>query len=199
MDRRQALKQIGALTGSLAAGVALSAVGAGCRVHPGSDYQPRAFSDAAFQRLNRLVDIIIPATDTPGASAVGVPGFIDELLADVESSENAGRFLDAFDELPEGHPDDLPAIERLDKRAYSEDGTGAASGDETTDGTDDETVDETTDGSDDETADHIWTWRRLKEWTLVGYYTSEEGACHELHIMPYGPFRGDTPVTKTWA
>ncbi len=47
-----------------------------------------------------------------------------------------------------------------------------------------------------------WFFRRMKELTLVGYYTSEIGAMQELHVSPFGTYRGDIPYTavgRAWA
>ena len=44
--------------------------------------------------------------------------------------------------------------------------------------------------------------RRLKEYTLAGYYTSEVGATQELQVNPMGMHRGDIPyeeVGRSWA
>ena len=59
-------------------------------------------------------------------------------------------------------------------------------------------------GSDTATpaGDETWFFRRMKELTLVGYYTSEMGATRELHISPFGPYHGDIPywsVGRSWA
>jgi hypothetical protein len=40
-------------------------------------YQPKIFSAAELRLLGQLTDIIIPTTDTPGASQAGVPLLID--------------------------------------------------------------------------------------------------------------------------
>jgi hypothetical protein len=42
--------------------------------------KPGYFSDAEFEIVSRLADLIIPATDTPGALAAGVPGYIDSVV-----------------------------------------------------------------------------------------------------------------------
>src|SRR5207249_10014357 len=47
-----------------------------------------------------------------------------------------------------------------------------------------------------------WFFRRMKEVTLVGYYTSQIGATQELHPSPFGAYRGDIPyssVGKAWS
>jgi gluconate 2-dehydrogenase gamma chain len=47
-----------------------------------------------------------------------------------------------------------------------------------------------------------WFFRRMKELTLLGYYTSETGAMKELKVNPMGIYRADIPyrsVGHSWA
>lgn len=47
-----------------------------------------------------------------------------------------------------------------------------------------------------------WFFRRMKELTLLGYYTSEAGAMKELKVNPMGVYRGDVPyrsIGHAWA
>ena len=44
-------------------------------------YAPTFFTPAEYVTLSRLTDAIIPPTGTPGASAAGVPEYIDRLVA----------------------------------------------------------------------------------------------------------------------
>jgi len=47
-----------------------------------------------------------------------------------------------------------------------------------------------------------WFFRRMKELTLLGYYTSEAGAMKELKVNPMGFYRGDLPyrsIGHSWA
>ncbi|MEO8659612.1 MAG: gluconate 2-dehydrogenase subunit 3 family protein [Bryobacteraceae bacterium] len=46
---------------------------------PAGPYTPQAFPAARFALLGAFVDVIIPRTDTPGASDAGVPMAIDKL------------------------------------------------------------------------------------------------------------------------
>jgi gluconate 2-dehydrogenase gamma chain len=51
-------------------------------------------------------------------------------------------------------------------------------------------------------AERGWFFRRMKELTLLGYYTSEQGAMAELKVNPMGVFRGDIPyrsIGHSWA
>ncbi|MDB4884115.1 MAG: hypothetical protein JWL95_2881 [Gemmatimonadetes bacterium] len=47
-----------------------------------------------------------------------------------------------------------------------------------------------------------WFFRRMKELTLLGYYTSEAGAMKELKVNPMGIYRSDVPyrsIGHSWA
>ena len=51
-------------------------------------------------------------------------------------------------------------------------------------------------------AERGWFFRRMKELTLLGYYTSEMGAMQELKVNPMGIYRGDIPyrsIGHAWA
>jgi len=51
-------------------------------------------------------------------------------------------------------------------------------------------------------AERGWFFRRMKELTLLGYYTSEQGAMAELKVNPMGVYRGDIPyrsIGHSWA
>jgi gluconate 2-dehydrogenase gamma chain len=51
-------------------------------------------------------------------------------------------------------------------------------------------------------AERGWFFRRMKELTLLGYYTSEAGAMTELKVNPMGLYRGDIPyrsIGHSWA
>lgn len=75
--RREALVQI---TAGTAASAALASVSA--RALAQATYTPQALTREQFNVLSVLVDMIIPATETPGAGALGVHRMIDEALAE---------------------------------------------------------------------------------------------------------------------
>ena len=43
--------------------------------------KPVFFSETEFRVISRIADLIIPATDTPGAAGAGVPIYIDTVIA----------------------------------------------------------------------------------------------------------------------
>ena len=47
----------------------------------GTPYAPAFFTPAEYATLSRLADVIIPPTDTPGATAAGVPEYIDRVVS----------------------------------------------------------------------------------------------------------------------
>src|ERR1700738_554099 len=70
--------------------------------------QIKIFSADEFQLLTKLVDAIIPRTDTPGASEAGVPRYIDYIA--VSHKETARALLKGLADLREaGFADASPA------------------------------------------------------------------------------------------
>ena len=78
--RRDALRRIAA---AAAAPVGLIAVHSTAEplAQAAPAYAPQTFAESKFQLLETLVEMIIPASETPGASAAGVHRIIDEYLS----------------------------------------------------------------------------------------------------------------------
>ena len=99
MNRRDLFRQ------TLLGAAALSAGAASAREFPSdydaskdlarADWKPLFLDDHQNQTLIAFSDILIPATDTPGAKAALVNRFLDELLA-VETHETQRSFLDSL-------------------------------------------------------------------------------------------------------
>ena len=47
----------------------------------GEPYAPAFFTQAEYASLSKLTDVIIPATETPGATQAGVPEYIDRVVS----------------------------------------------------------------------------------------------------------------------
>jgi hypothetical protein len=132
-------------------------------------------TDPRYVGVDRLADLVIPATDTPGASAAGAAAFVllalERRISDLEPVmlDRVSAALDAagggnFIQLPRDRQ--IALLVELDRESY---------------------VDEAKLG----TASH--SWRRIKAAILVGYYTSEIGASKEL---VYDPVPGGTTYVK---
>lgn len=85
-DRRSLLKIIGAIGATCAypfAGDELFGQTLAPNEHSPAQTPPgtRFFNDRDFQTISRISELIIPASDTPGAVQAGVPDYIDIVIA----------------------------------------------------------------------------------------------------------------------
>jgi gluconate 2-dehydrogenase gamma chain len=62
-------------------------------------HRKRFFAAAHAQLLIALADTILPATDTPGALAVGVPARFDAMVQDWASAETKNKIIGALDRI----------------------------------------------------------------------------------------------------
>jgi hypothetical protein len=140
-----------------------------------------AFDDHQHATIEQISELILPATDTPGARAAGVVGFIEVIvgewyhederaaflrgLADVDSRSQAD-FGKTFLELTEPQQNAILTGMDAESRAMPQ-------------------------GS----PPHFFA--RMKSLTLYGYYTSEIGQRQELlaQFMP-GRFDGAAPLPR---
>lgn len=134
-------------------------------------------SSARYAQLEQVADAIIPATDTPGAIAVGVPAFLRQLLGDWASDRTRA--------------DVIGVLETIDQEAWARFGATfvqlpAEQRIEVV-----RTVDEASIARGDS------AYSRFKYLVLVGYYHSEVGATHELRyeLVP-GAWRSCLPLTE---
>ena len=138
ITRREAAQRLAFLFGGAVSAPTLAGLLGGCRTGSGSEvaaYSFQALSEAQQRSLAALVDAIIPATETPGAADVGVPQFIDKMLAGWYAPEERTAFLAglaAVDQRAGGSFDGLDAAARtalvtqLDAEAYAPTGQPAA-------------------------------------------------------------------------
>jgi hypothetical protein len=142
----------------------------------------KAFSADQNAIVETISELIIPATDTPGAKAARVSEFIDLILSDWSKEDEKTRFLAGVDE-----------VNHRSQVLYGKRFVDAAA----------EQQKEILHGFDDElmAAQQVLLANRrgnrkppektffymMKQLTLVGYYTSQVGAQEELHyeIIPH--------------
>jgi hypothetical protein len=192
----------------------------------------RTLNPAQLALVSSLVEHIIPRTDTPGAKDAGVPRFVDDLLTDHYRDAERAKFLAGLRGVDiraqRAHKKDFVATTRaqqvailkaMDKEAFPAKGAiaqqekkqqppprnpivGPGSGGS---GSLAQPTAADVDGVTEEVRTELasgWFWRRLKEITLVGYYTSKPGATQELHVNPMGIWKGDMPYhtgDRAWA
>jgi len=101
MDRRKALKNMGLAMGYTVATPTLISIMQSCKGEPVIEWTPDFFTKEQGAVLTKLVDIILPKTDTPSASEVQVNIFIDRFINEVADKERQdftkmamGKFLE---------------------------------------------------------------------------------------------------------
>ena len=88
MKRRNALKNMGMAMGLTVATPTLLSLLQSCQQDSGPEWTPVFFSPEQGGVLITLVDLILPKTDTPSASEVGVHTFIDRYMDEVAAPED---------------------------------------------------------------------------------------------------------------
>jgi hypothetical protein len=102
MDRREAVRLLGAVAAvPFLPGTAAAASAIAERVHEAiqSGARFRTFNPAQQELVGRLVDAIIPRTETPGALDVRVPEFIDHVVTDWASEPERRALLDGLADI----------------------------------------------------------------------------------------------------
>jgi gluconate 2-dehydrogenase gamma chain len=192
VNRREMLRLATVLLGSAVSASMTRGVLAGAL--PSDQPSRRIFSDEARAMTATLAELIIPKTDTPGALEAGVPHFIELMvtdwytdterrlffagLADLNGfcTKNYGR--DFLSSTPAQHTAALQAAEQQ-ASSYRSSGSGGFR------------------FAGKEPDEHAPFFAKIKELTVLGYYTSQVGATQELVYEPM-PMRydGDYPYSK---
>jgi len=101
MNRRKALKNMGLAMGYTVAAPTLISIMQSCKQEAVMEWTPDFFTKDEGSVLTKLVDIILPKTDTPSASEVQVNIFIDRFINEVAEKQqqdfvkmSMGRFLE---------------------------------------------------------------------------------------------------------
>ncbi len=179
MHRRDLLRVLG---GSAAASL-LAPLTPAQRLQVGRELHAASSPGAVFgarqlELVAELCDLIIPRTDTPGATDVGVPAFVERLLAWWDTTAERDRFLAGLADLETrarglgvARFADLSAERKLELLTALDRATSRAAG----------------------SAEQAWA--RLKQLTVYGYFTSRRVQEEVLHsvIIP-GRFDGCVPV-----
>ena len=158
-DRRETLKIIGAIGVTCAFPYGADEL-YGQHVHPEGEQAaatpPRFFKPEEMKLISRVADLIIPATDTPGAVGAGVPSYIDLVVSTNKTHQKtfrdglawlAGR---KFMELTEA--DQIGVLEPLCEAVDQQSRNGV----------------------------DVAFFRAMKGMTADGYYTSKAGLSLEL-------------------
>jgi hypothetical protein len=178
MNRRDAIRLLAAgATLPLASGKMLAMLRE-ARAEVGTPPSPRSLNPHQFEIVKTIAEMILPRTDTPGATDVGVTEFIDLILTEWYSDAERNRFLSGIADVDSRsqslfakHFVVCSAIQQADiltalGEKMVEDGSRAS-----------------TDRQGDWAAgqgDSFYTM--LRQLTLTAYFTSEAGATEALHF-----------------
>lgn len=190
ISRKEALKRAGLMMGGFVFAPALTGILNGCTPQAG-EWTPVIFDADQAATLKAIVDTIFPETDTPSASQVGIPGYIDELLSRNSSKDDQEVFIA-----------ELTAF--INQSAADLEGPFAAADVDTQYDYLME-IHKTSVGQGETLKDTSIPgfFMKVKWMTVVGYFTSEPGATQVLRYAPIpGPYRGCVPfeeVGRTWA
>lgn len=188
MDRREAIRRTAWMMGGALSAPALMGILNGCTAKPTINWKPVFFTEDQGILISQVADIIIPKTDTPGASEAGVPAFIDLMLKDIYSDKDKTRFMDGLKTFEEGavkaYGDPFIELSPEDQTAYVK-----------------KVHDEALTHKDDKDGRPFILM--AKELTLLGFFTSEPGATQVLqYVQVPGAYKGCIPlkeVGKAWA
>lgn len=179
ISRRELIRTLAlASAGLLSANVLAGSLDV-AREQGGPVREGQILSESQMAVLRDLVEVIIPQTETPGAAATDTHGFIDDQLAHCQAPDEAAQFIaefNQFGDLVRQHwGADFPDLSPEDKHAamsafaFHDSPFGALSED---------------------------FFYKLKELTVIGYYSSQAGASRELVYLPVpGGYLGNFKVS----
>lgn len=123
MKRRDILRYTALVTGSAISAPLLSTLLTGCsggEVKNSEKLDLKFFTDEEFRLVKDLIDVILPKTDSPSASEVGVHQIIDNMVGTVYQTADKERYKTGFSALAahlnkasEGNYIDLTSDEKI--------------------------------------------------------------------------------------
>lgn len=188
MDRRELLHRASLLLGGAITASAASGILAGCVATPQPMTSGVGFlDDLEMSTVTAMADQIIPKTDTPGALDVGVPAFIDRMLAGyyqqrerdimregLKLADRDARLLRNVSFAQLTSSEQVALMKRYDQEQFDYTRANA---------------------SKQNAPPH--PFRLMKELTILGFCTSEAGATKLMYYNQNpGPYRGDLPLSQ---
>ena len=125
-------------------------------------YSPIYFSKTEFSLLSKIVDFLIPKTETPGALKMKVPQFIDIIISETYNNESKNNFSNKLKLLIEDFKSnniDLSDYNSIKSKFVN----------------------------DFNNKTHQETYNQIRDLTVWGFKTSKEIA---LNVLNYNPIPG---------
>jgi len=188
LTRRDTLRGLALTIGVGATGWAQRALAAAAPA-PALTWTPTALTPDQARLVDAVAELIIPATDTPGAREAGVPQFIDRTLANYYDKDQAEKLLTGLARMD------------ADARAAYGDGFVALAPERQVEllvGYEREGV-----AAKAQTPSQGHFFPALEDLVTVGYFSSELGATVALQYDPVpGAYHGCVPISdigRAWA
>lgn len=191
MNRREAIKQLAVLTGGAVSISTVAGFMGGCQAKTNEDFSPQSLSAEENKLVIQLSERIIPATDTPGAKAAKVNQYIDHMLTNWNTNEERKHFLEGLEHVDKlcnnRHDQNFIDLTKDEKIAIME-----------------ILEQEALENPNPKPNKNLKPFfSMMKEFTVVGYYTSEIGATEELNsnIVPgyYNGCVSYSEIGRAWS
>ena len=140
---------------------------------------PRSLNAHQFATVRTMAELIIPRTDTPGATDVGVAEFVDLLLTEWYDEKDRKIFVDGLEDVA-ARANRLFGKSFVDCSPVEQSEILAILGEKMTE--EDEAERMKAQAPTDDESDSMKFYPTLRNLTLTAYYTSEAGATNELHF-----------------
>lgn len=200
MNRRDALSRVALLMGGTLSAPTLLALGEGTNTHQaiGADF---SLNDAQRALVAEIAEHIIPKTTTPGAKEAGVGPFIELMLKDCYKAQEQQNFLDGLADvdakamkahskkfLETSLAEQVALLKLVEKETIELMKSANVQQVKVGDNVDKEVI-------SSKKLKGTPFWRLMKELTLFGYFTSEQGATKALDYVPIpGRYDGCIPL-----
>jgi hypothetical protein len=177
MERREALRLLATGTASQLAPTNLLAVLRGARRLLDAQVSPRTLNAHQFATVRTMAELILPRTETPGASDVGASEFIDLMLTEWYGEPDRARFLSGLANV-DVRTAALFGKNFVDASLAQQSEILTALGESMV-----ENAGRARDSrAESEAPPDAGFYPMLRQLTLNAYYTSEAGATQELHF-----------------
>lgn len=179
INRREAIRRTAWLMGTAVSAPAAAGIMNGCtptRDEP--DWEPVFLNEPQVRLCADMAERILPRTDTPGATDVGIDRFIDLMLNECypkKDQDNFTRGLELVDQLSNDlYKDNFPTLDEKHQIKVMENIT-------------------LTDQEDEK----LMAYNTIRELTLLGYFTSEAGIKANFNYQPVpGRYEGCVSIKE---
>ncbi len=167
MNRRDAIKRAGLALGAAISASTLSGVAFAQANRKGANWKPVNLNRRQADVAGAIAERILPKTDTPGALDVGVPEFMDIMYGGYMSKEEKSTFGKGLNDMNK-------RARKAHKKHFAELSAAQQDG----------LIKELAADKDEDTRAF---YRKMRELTLVGYFTSKEVG---MNVLNYDPIPG---------